>query len=171
MMAGWQVTLSARSTDILTGLHGDIGATAVPLDVTGHDGLHVRRRSTCSPPSPRSWSRSTPATMRRCHSRAPDSALFERLNRVNYLGPVYVLGAVLPLLRDRGGGSADQCERGRLSWPAAFRPTRHRKAAAIHLAEALHLEAARWGDAPTRDQSRLRTRSRLTDQNRFHMPD
>ncbi len=34
VMAGWQVTLSARSTDILDRAARDIGATAVPLDVT-----------------------------------------------------------------------------------------------------------------------------------------
>ncbi|MCB1816829.1 MAG: SDR family NAD(P)-dependent oxidoreductase [Gammaproteobacteria bacterium] len=169
VMAGWQVTLSARSTDILDRAARDIGATAVPLDVTDSAAVRTAAQHLFA-------TQPAELVMINAGDYAPmpledfDSALFERLNRVNYLGPVYVLGAVLPLLRDRGGGQVliNASAAGYRGLPRSA-PYAAPKAAAIHLAEALHPEAARWG-------VRLRVinpgfvRSRLTDQNRFHMP-
>jgi len=99
-----------------------------------------------------------------------DIALFERLNRVNYLGPVNVLGAVLPLMRDAGGGQCliNASASGLVGLPKAA-PYSAPKAAAIHLAEALQPEAARWG-VSLRVINPGFVRSRLTDKNDFHMP-
>ena len=98
-----------------------------------------------------------------------DTDLFEHLNRVNYLGAVYVLGSVLPLMRARGGQVLLNASAAGFRGLPNGAPYSAPKAATIHLAEALHPEAARWG-------IRLRVinpgfvDSRLTAKNRFHMP-
>ena len=105
-----------------------------------------------------------------CPWKHSTSHLFERLNRVNYLGAVYVLGAVLPLMREHGGGQIllNASAAGYRGLPRAA-PYSAPKAATIHLAESLHPEALRWG-------IRLRVinpgfvRSRLTAKNAFRMP-
>jgi NAD(P)-dependent dehydrogenase (short-subunit alcohol dehydrogenase family) len=99
-----------------------------------------------------------------------DTALFERLNAVNYLGPVNVLGAVLPLLRAHGGGEVllNASAAGLLGLPRSA-PYSAPKAATIHLAESLRPEAARWG-INLRVVNPGFVRSRLTDKNRFKMP-
>jgi NAD(P)-dependent dehydrogenase (short-subunit alcohol dehydrogenase family) len=99
-----------------------------------------------------------------------DATLFERLSQVNYMGPVNVLDAVLPLMREQGGGEIllNASAAGLRGLPRSA-PYSAPKAATIHLAEALRPEAGRWG-------IRLRVinpgfvKSRLTAKNRFAMP-
>ena len=99
-----------------------------------------------------------------------DTALFARLNAVNYLGPVNVLGAVLPLMREHGGGEIllNASAAGLRGLPRSA-PYSAPKAATIHLAEALRPEAARWGIA-LRVINPGFVRSPLTDKNQFTMP-
>jgi len=165
---GWRVTLSARSEDRLRAAAARIGAQAEVVDVTNAHAVTAAAARVFAEVPPE-------LVMINAGDYEPmaleafDVALFERLNRVNYLGPVNVLGAVLPRMRSTG----HQClitasASGYTGLPYAA-PYSAPKAAAIHLAEALQPEAARWG-------VRLRVinpgfvRSRLTDKNRFHMP-
>ena len=165
---GWTVTLSARDEDRLRSAAAQIGARVEVLDVTDASAVAAAAARVFEDVPPE-------LVMVNAGDYEPmplegfDVALFERLNRVNYLGPVNVLGAVLPRMR----GTGHQClitasASGYTGLPQAA-PYSAPKAAAIHLAEALQPEAARWG-------VRLRVinpgfvRSRLTDRNRFRMP-
>lgn len=167
--AGWQLTLSARDPVRLREAADALDARAVTLDVTD-----AARVETCAATV---FSEQAPAlVLINAGDYTPmaladfNVALFERLNRVNYLGPVNVLAAVLPRMRDAGGGQCliNASASAYVGLPNAA-PYSAPKAAALHLAEALHPEAARWG-------IRLRVinpgfvRSRLTAKNRFHMP-
>ncbi len=167
--AGWEVTLSARDAERLDQAAGDIGAAAMALDITD--------RAAVTAGAERLYSHRPPDLVlvnagdyRPMPLEAFDVDLFEHLNRVNYLGAVYVLGAVLPLMRDHGGGQVllNASAAGFRGLPNGA-PYSAPKAATIHLAEALRPEAARWG-------IRLRVinpgfvDSRLTSRNDFHMP-
>jgi len=167
--AGWAVTLSARDPDRLDRAAADIGAAALPLDITDRDAVEaaVHQLYRQCPPG---------LVLINAGDYLPmsledfDVDLFERLNQVNYLGAVYVLGAVLPLMRAHGGGQIllNASAAGYRGLPHGS-PYSAPKAATIHLAEALHPEAARWN-------IRLRVinpgfvDSRLTAKNKFHMP-
>ncbi|MCB1790813.1 MAG: SDR family NAD(P)-dependent oxidoreductase [Gammaproteobacteria bacterium] len=165
---GWRVTLSARDTERLQDAAEEIAARAEALDVTDADSVFAcaTRVFADTPPCLVLINAGDYEPM---PIEAFDVALFERLNRVNYLGPVNVLAAVLPRMRGTGG----QClitasASGYVGLPRAA-PYSAPKAAAIHLAQALAPEAAHWG-------VRLRVinpgfvRSRLTAKNRFRMP-
>ncbi|MFP4160509.1 MAG: SDR family NAD(P)-dependent oxidoreductase [Ectothiorhodospira sp.] len=99
-----------------------------------------------------------------------DPALFERLMRVNYLGMVHGLAAVMPAMIRRGRGEIllTASLAGYRGLPRAA-PYGASKAAVINLAESLHPELAEKG-------VRLRVinpgfvRTPMTDKNRFHMP-
>lgn len=166
---GWRVTLSARRAGPLATAARDIAAHSVPLDVTDSGAVDdcAAQLFATAPPD---LVLVNAGDYRPMPLADYDVTLFEDLNRVNYLGPVNVLAAVLPRMRDNGGGQvlinvSASAYRG---MPNAA-PYSAPKAAALHLAEALRPEAARWG-------IRLRVinpgfvRSRLTDLNRFRMP-
>jgi NAD(P)-dependent dehydrogenase (short-subunit alcohol dehydrogenase family) len=167
--AGWRVTLSARNEERLLSAAEPLGAQAVALDIT--DVEQVRRAAAQVFGADR-----IDVVMVNAGDYEPmpieafDAALFERLNAVNYLGPVNVLDAVLPLMRDQNGGEIllNASAAGLRGLPRSA-PYSAPKAATIHLAEALRPEAARWG-------IRLRiinpgfVKSRLTAKNRFTMP-
>ena len=167
--AGWKVTLSARNPDRLNLAAADIGAARLPLDITDKEAVAI-----CAD---QLYAQHPPALVlvnagdyRPMALGKFDIDLFERLNRVNYLGAVYVLGAVMPLMRDQGGGQImlNASAAGYRGLPKGA-PYSAPKAATIHLAEALHPEAALWG-------IRLRVinpgfvDSRLTAMNDFRMP-
>lgn len=167
--AGWQVTLSARNPERLAAAAAEIDAESRAVDVT--DAAAVAAAASAI-------FKATPPTLVLVNAgdyepmpiEAYDTALFARLNAVNYMGPVNVLGAVLPLMRDAGGGEIllNASAAGFRGLPRSA-PYSAPKAATIHLAEALKPEAGQWG-------IRLRVinpgfvRSRLTDKNRFKMP-
>lgn len=169
VQGGWQVTLSARSADTLDAAAFEIGATALVVDVTDSAAVRAaaQRLFGAHPPE---------LVLVNAGDYRPmpiddyDIELFEQLNRVNYLGPVNVLGAVMPLLRDAGGGQVliNASAAGYRGLPRSA-PYSAPKAAAIHLAEALRPEAARWG-VNLRVINPGFVRSRLTGQNRFRMP-
>lgn len=167
--AGWKVTLSARNQERLTQAADAIGAVPMPLDITDRDAVAACAERLFDGPAPR-------LVLVNAGDYEPmplkdfDVELFERLNRVNYLGAIYVLGAVLPLMRDSGGGQIllNASAAGFRGLPQGA-PYSAPKAATIHLGESLDPEAARWG-------IRLRVinpgfvDSRLTAKNAFHMP-
>lgn len=99
-----------------------------------------------------------------------DPAVFERVTRINYLGAVNCLAAVVPEMRARGGGriliNASLSGYAGLPHAAAYGPT---KAALINLAESLHPELARAGiHLGIINHGFVKTR--LTEKNDFTMP-
>ncbi|BAZ94126.1 oxidoreductase [Thiohalobacter sp. COW1] len=99
-----------------------------------------------------------------------DPAVFERITRINYLGAVNCLAAVVPMMRASGGGriliNASLSGYAGLPHAAAYGPT---KAALINLAESLHPELARAGiHLGVINHGFVRTR--LTEKNEFTMP-
>lgn len=166
---GYALTLSARDAGRLAQASDEIGAAPLPLDITDRVAVESAARQVYATQPP-ALVLVNAGDYEPMPIEAFDVDLFERLNRVNYLGAVYVLGAVLPRMRDAGGGQVLLN-----ASAAAYRglprsaPYSAPKAATIHLAEALHPEAARWG-------VRLRVinpgfvHSRLTAKNRFRMP-
>ncbi len=167
--AGWQVTLSARNPERLAAAAAEIGAESRAVDVT--DAAAVAAAASA-------LFQATPPTLVLVNAgdyepmpiEAYDTALFARLNAVNYMGPVNVLGAVLPLMRDAGGGEIllNASAAGFRGLPRSA-PYSAPKAATIHLAEALKPEAKQWG-IQLRVINPGFVRSRLTDKNSFKMP-
>lgn len=166
---GWHVTLSARNAARLTDAATQIGADARPVDVTDAEALRATARALFDvhPPSLVLVNAGDYEPMA---LDAYDTDLFARLNAVNYLGPVNVLGAVLPQMRDHGGGEIllNASAAGLRGLPRSA-PYSAPKAATIHLAEALRPEAKRWG-IKLRVVNPGFVRSRLTEKNTFRMP-
>lgn len=166
---GWQVTLSARQPDRLAKAAAEIGAAHLALDITEPAAVNAaaRRLFAEAPPQLVLVNAGDYEVM---PIEAFDTDLFRRLNAVNYLGPVNVLGAVLPLMRDHGGGEIllNASAAGLRGLPRSA-PYSAPKAATIHLAEALRPEAKRWG-IHLRVVNPGFVRSRLTAKNDFRMP-
>lgn len=167
--AGWRVTLSARNEQRLRDAAGQIGAGAVRLDIT--DVGRVRAAAADLFAGARvDLVLVNAGDYEPMPIEAFEAELFQRLNAVNYLGPVNVLDGVLPQMRAQGGGEIllNASAAGLRGLPRSA-PYSAPKAATIHLAEALRPEAAQWG-------IRLRVinpgfvKSRLTAKNRFTMP-
>lgn len=166
---GWQVTLSARDGGRLAAAAAELGCGHRVVDVTDADVVAAAAAALFA-------DRPADLVLVNAGDYEPmpiadyDTALFARLAAVNYLGPVNVLGAVLPLMRDNGGGEIllNASAAGLRGLPRSA-PYSAPKAATIHLAEALRPEAKRWN-------VRLRVinpgfvRSRLTAKNSFRMP-
>jgi len=167
--AGYRLTLSARASSRLTDAARETQATALAVDVTDRTAVAAAAEAVFAGPAP-DVVLVNAGDYEPMPLEAFDIDLFERLNRVNYLGSVYVLGAVLPRMRDAGGGQILLN-----ASAAAYRglprsaPYSAPKAATLHLAEALRPEAARWG-IDLRVINPGFVRSRLTDKNRFPMP-
>ena len=167
--AGWTVTVSARDPERLRVAATEIGATPLPLDITDQNAVEDCARQVCAERPPELVLVNA-GDYRPMPLQDFDVGLFEHLNRVNYLGAVYVIGALLPLMRTHGGGQIliNASAAGYRGLPQGA-PYSAPKAATMHLAEALAPEAARWG-------IRLRVinpgfvDSRLTAKNDFHMP-
>jgi len=165
----WQVTLSARDPLQLEEAAAEIGATGIALDITDREAVASAAQALFAQDPP-TLILVNAGDYRPMPLEDFDIGLFERLNRVNYLGAVYVLGSVLPLMRRHGGGQVliNASSAGYRGLPHGA-PYSAPKAAAIHLAEALQPEAARQG-------IRLRVinpgfvDSRLTARNDFPMP-
>jgi NAD(P)-dependent dehydrogenase (short-subunit alcohol dehydrogenase family) len=165
---GWRVTLSARNPARLEDAAREIGADSRQLDITDAAQVEASAKEIFSADPPT-------LVLVNAGDYEPmpiedfDVTLFQRLNAVNYLGPVHVLGAVLPLMRERGGEILlNASAAGLVGLPRAA-PYSAPKAATIHLAESLRPEAARWGIA-LRVINPGFVRSRLTDKNEFTMP-
>lgn len=168
---GWQVTVSARNHARLEQLQRDHGFAVLAMDATEED--QVTR---------------SVETMFTDRAHAPglvlinigdyqpmsisdiDSAVFTRLNAINYLAPMLLLTRLLPHMRDNGGGDI---------WInaslAAYRglpnsaPYSASKAAVLNMAECLAPEAAAW-DIHLGVINHGFVRTRLTAKNDFPMP-
>lgn len=166
---GWQVTLSARNEQRLREAAAEVGATALQLDVTSIERVRDAAKQLFA-------AQPVDLVLVNAGDYEPmpiedfDATLFERLSRVNYMGPVNVLDAVLPLMRDQGGGEIllNASAAGLRGLPRSA-PYSAPKAATIHLAEALRPEARRWG-ITLRVINPGFVKSRLTAKNRFVMP-
>ena len=166
---GWTVRLSARNRERLEAASRQIGAEAHAVDATDRNALLATAHRIFSE-NPPELVMLNAGDYRQMPLAEFDVALFERLNRVNYLAAVYVLDAVLPLMRDAGGGQIllNASAAGYRGLPTAG-PYSAPKAAVIHLAETLAPELEAW-------HIRLRVinpgfvRSDLTAQNQFPMP-
>lgn len=166
---GWRVTLSARDPERLAAAAAALDCAYRALDVTEADQV-ARCARVLFDEGPADLVMVNAGDYQPMPIEAFDTTLFERLNAVNYLGPVNVLGAVMPLMRDHGGGQIllNASAAGLRGLPRSA-PYSAPKAATIHLAEALRPEALRWG-IQLRVINPGFVRSRLTDKNSFRMP-
>ena len=167
--AGWRVTLSARDPERLAAAASELACEYRVLDVTVPENVADAARALYQV-NPAELVLVNAGDYEPMPIEAFDTTLFARLNAVNYLGPVNVLGAVMPLMRDHGGGEIllNASAAGLRGLPRSA-PYSAPKAATIHLAEALRPEARRWG-INLRVINPGFVRSRLTDKNRFTMP-
>jgi len=165
----WQVTISGRNPDTLATAAQSCTAKPVAFDATDRLAMRGAAGSVfdANPPQLVVMNVGDYQPMSLAEF---DVELFVSLNRTNYLASVYLLDAVIPRMREVGGGqillnASAAAYRG---LPNAA-PYSAPKAAVIHLAESLAPELAREG-------IRLRVinpgfvRSRLTRKNRFPMP-
>lgn len=165
----WQVTLSGRDLLTLDAAAESCGGIAVAFDATDRVATGDAAERVFKDQAPDLVVMNV-GDYRPMPAQQFDAELFESLNRTNYLAAVYLLDAVLPRLRQAGGGQVllNASAAAYRGLPNAA-PYSAPKAALIHLAEALAPELAREG-------IRLRVinpgfvRSRLTQKNTFPMP-
>lgn len=166
---GWEVTISGRTVEKLEAAATEIGARALALDATNQQSLQDAARRVFAGHAPR-------LVVMNVGDYEPmpladfSIPLFERLNRSNYLASVYLLDAVMPLMRDSGGGqillnASAAAYRG---LPRAA-PYSAPKAAVVHMAESLRPELAAW-NIDLRIINPGFVHSRLTAKNPFPMP-
>jgi short-subunit dehydrogenase len=165
----WELTLSARSPEMLTYAAESCNAKSLVLDATDQAAMERAAAQVFSDQPPKLIVMNV-GDYRPMPLSEFDAQTFINLNKTNYLTSVNLLQAVVPLMRDAGGGQILLN-----ASAAAFRglpnsaPYSSPKAAVIHMAECLAPELARQG-------IRLRVinhgfvRSRLTSKNSFPMP-
>ena len=166
---GWKIVISARESPRLLQACKSTGASAVVLDITHQEQVKEASLKVFTMHQP-SLVLVNAGDYHPMQLQEFDIALFEQLNRVNYLGVVYLLNSLLPLMRDQGGGEIIVN-----TSAAAYRglpggaPYSAPKAATLNLMESLQPEARNWN-------IRLRVinpgfvRSKLTSKNQFTMP-
>ena len=166
---GWRITLSSRTPAALEDASAALDATGIPLDITDQAQVNAVAEAVFSEHPPQLVLINA-GDYQPMPIEAFDVALFEQLNRVNYLGVVYVLGAILQPMRDSGGGQVliNASAAAYRGLPMAA-PYSAPKAATLNLAEALQPEARKWG-IELRVINPGFVRSRLTEQNAFAMP-
>jgi NAD(P)-dependent dehydrogenase (short-subunit alcohol dehydrogenase family) len=171
--AGWRVIISGRdSAKLQAACQADPQRQllAVPLDVTGAEAVHHAVAAMETEHGPLQLVVLNAGDYQPMALDAFDSALFQRLMEVNYLGVIHGLAAVLPRMRERREGQVliNASLSGYRGLPLAA-PYGATKAALINLAESLRNECLDAG-------IRLRVlnpgfvRSPLTDRNDFKMP-
>ena len=171
---GWTVAASSRTESRLlelTEAHGGAGRmVAYPVDVTDRQAMLSTAQRIHDEQGGLDLAIFNAGDYRPMPLDEFDVALFEQLIHVNYLGVVYGVAAVLPIMRSKGQGEilVMASTAGYRGLPRAA-PYGASKAALIHLAEALKPELDAVG-------VRLRlinpgfVKTRLTDKNPFHMP-
>ena len=165
---GWRLTLSARGEDALHEVARGCAARVLPLDATDRAAVRQAAISVFADCAPELVMLNV-GDYQPMVATAFDVDLFERLNRVNYLTAVYLLDAVLPLMRDNGGQILFNVSASAYVGLPQAGPYSAPKAALLNLAESLQPELAALG-------IRLRVinpgfvDSRLTRRNRFRMP-
>jgi len=166
---GWQLTLSARTPGPLLEVASPLSARALPLDATDPQALHEAAQRVFQDTPPQ-------LVLMNVGDYQPmpleqfDVALFERLNRSNYLAAVYLLDAVLPRMRDAGGGQLllNASASAYCGLPNAA-PYSAPKAALLNMAESLQPQLQAW-NIQLRVINPGFVRSRLTARNDFPMP-
>lgn len=165
---GWRLWLSARSEQPLAELASRIGGTALPLDATDPTALHAAAEKVFADTPPELVLMNV-GDYRPMPLEAFDVALFEQLNRSNYLAGVYLLDALVPRMRPHGGQILLNVSAAAYRGLPMGAPYSAPKAATLHMAEALRPELLREGIS-LRVINPGFVRSRLTEKNRFSMP-
>jgi len=165
---GWRLWLSGRSAQPLQQLARSTGGTPVTVDATDPAALQAAAAQVFSDTHPE-------LVLMNVGDYRPmalddfDVALFEQLNRSNYLASVYLLDAVVPRMRPHGGQILLNVSAAAYRGLPGGAPYSAPKAAALHMAEALRPELLRQGIS-LRVINPGFVRSRLTDKNAFPMP-
>ena len=141
------VALSARSKDKLNAMAQNSGRlSAFPLDVTDRAAVGVTVGQIEQDVGPLDLAILNAGILEFVELDNFDASIFEQAMRVNYLGVIYALEALLPRMIERGAGhivliGSVSGYRG-MPKAAAYGPT---KAALINLAESLKLDAEPYG--------------------------
>ncbi len=166
---GWHVTLSARNPGALEEAALSMDASSIPFDITNQAQVNAAAEEIFLDHPPELVIINA-GDYQPMPIAAFDVALFEQLNRVNYLGVVYMLGAILKPMREMGGGQIlINCSAAAYRGLPLAAPYSAPKAATLNLAEALQPEARQWG-IELRVINPGFVRSSLTQQNTFTMP-
>jgi short-subunit dehydrogenase len=172
---GWAVALAARRADELAALAGEItarggAALAIPCDVADRDSVHRAAVACVDCLGPIDLLVANAGVSENTHAARFDAAAVERLMRVNFLGAVYAVEAVLPAMLARDAGHlvavGSLAGLGGLPLSAAYSAS---KAALMDFFEALRVDLRRTGIAVTVVAPGY-VRSAMTDKNDFKMP-
>ncbi len=169
--AGARVAVSARSTAVLEAFAREHpGSLALPLDATDRAALHAATDRLVAEWGGIDLAVYCAGTYQAMRATDFDLEVALRHQQVNYVGALYLLDALLPvLLRQKGGHlslvSSVAGYRG-LPKSLAYGPT---KAALINLAETLHLDLSPLGIGVSVINPGF-VETPLTAQNEFHMP-
>lgn len=169
---GWQVAVSARSTERLAELAAEFPGRihAYALDVTDEAACRACVERLCAELGTPDLAVLNAGDYRPMKASEFDVTLFRQLVEVNYLGVVQCLGALLPrlLAEARGEVMINASVAGYRGLPLAA-PYGATKAALINMAESLRTELRDSGVA-IRVINPGFVRTPLTDQNAFRMP-
>lgn len=168
---GWQVAVSGRRRDVLDELaSASPHIHAFPLDVSDAEANRATVATIADSLGPLDLAVFNAGQYRPFRVSEFDPAVFEEMTRVNYLGVVNGIGAVLPGMREHGRGHVAivSSVAGYNGLPLGG-PYGATKAALINLAESLRFDFRRMGlDISIINPGFVRTP--LTDQNKFPMP-
>jgi len=165
----WQVIISARNEDQLNSAARQLDVLAVPFDATDKSATEESSRKVYDQASP-----DVVLVNVGDYEPMPLSEfkidVFERLNRTNYLSCVYILGTLIPKMREEGGGQIilNASAAGYRGLPNSA-PYSSPKAALIHMAECLAPELAKE-NIELKIVNHGFVKSRLTQKNSFSMP-
>lgn len=169
--AGARVAVSARSTTVLDAFAREHpGALALPLDATDRDAVHAATARLQAEWGGLDLVVYCAGTYKPMRATAFELDVALQHQQVNYVGALYLLDAVLPLLLRQKAGhlslvSSVAGYRG-LPKSLAYGPT---KAALINLAETLHLDLSPLGIGVSVINPGF-VETPLTAQNEFRMP-
>jgi short-subunit dehydrogenase len=173
--AGWAVGLAARRKDDLDAVAAEIharggAAHALACDVGERASVHAAAAACAAALGPVDLLVANAGVSENTHAGSLDAREVERLVRVNYLGSVYAVEAVLPGMLARGSGQlvavGSLAGLGGLPLSAAYSAS---KAAQMDFFEALRIDLRGKGVAVTVVAPGY-VRSPMTDRNRFPMP-
>lgn len=168
---GWHVAVSGRRPDVLDELAAASDRIhAFPLDVADAGANRATVAAVEAALGPIDLAVLNAGQYRPFRASEFDPAVFEEMTRVNYLGVVNGIGAVLPGMRERGTGHvalvSSVAGYNGLPLGAPYGAT---KAALINLAESLRFDFRRMGLRISIINPGF-VRTPLTDQNKFPMP-
>lgn len=170
---GWRVAVSGRRQDKLdevAALGADGRISAFPLDVTDREANGKVAAEIASGLGPIDLAVFNAGMWAPFKVSEFDAGPIESMTRLNYLGVVYGIEAVLPAMRDRGSGHVAivSSVAGYSGLPMAA-PYGATKAALINLAESMRFSFDRMGLKISLINPGF-VRTPLTEHNKFHMP-